>query len=477
MPADELTADQAGFDELRRAVHTRSEGFLADLEEWLRIPSVSADPAHAADVVRSAEWLAAALRRTGFPTVEIWPTPGHPAVFAEWPADRDDAPTVLVYGHHDVQPPGDPQLWSVPAFEPARRGEELFGRGSADDKGQVAFHLLAIDALRAVNGSCAPPVRLLVLVEGEEEIGSPNFRDLLERQRHRLSCDTVVVSDTPMYARDVPSICTGMRGLVYAQIDLHGPDVELHSGSFGGAVPNPATVLARLLAGLHDSDGRVTLPGFYDRVEPPTERERELYARLPFSESAFLDTAASRATAGERGFTTLERIWTRPTCEVNGLWGGYTGPGQKTVVPTDAHAKISFRLVHDQRPAEVAASLREVVTRAVPPGIEARVTVLGDGVRPSRTPLDAPALLAAVRALERVYGREIAYTREGGSGPEADLAEVLDAPVVFLGVGLPEDRIHAPDERVLIPQLLAGAEAAARLWGELAGPIAASSPR
>jgi acetylornithine deacetylase/succinyl-diaminopimelate desuccinylase-like protein len=259
-----------------------------------------------------------------------------------------------------------------------------------------------------------------------------------------------------------------MRGMIDCQIDLHGPDSDLHSGSFGGAVPNPLHAMAALLAGLHDERNRVTLPGFYDDVRPLSERERELIARLPYDEAEWLGQAESRATFGEEGFSTLERVWARPTCEVHGLWGGYTGPGHKTIVPTDAHAKVSFRLVADQEPLIVQKQMDDYVAAAVPPGIEARVEWFGDGVRPCLTPLDHPALQATARAMSRAFDKEVLYTREGGSGPEADLADVLAAPVVFLGVGLPEDRIHAPNERVVFPLLLTGAEAAAYLWDELA---------
>jgi acetylornithine deacetylase/succinyl-diaminopimelate desuccinylase-like protein len=453
-------------------VQAHRDEFLADLVDWLRIPSISADPDRADDVRRSAEWLVDALRRTGFPTVEIWPTgpdgSGAPAVFAEWPAASADAPTVVVYGHHDVQPVDPEELWETAPFEPQLRGDELVGRGGADDKGQVAFHLLGLRALLETTGAAAPPVTLRFLVEGEEESGSPNFRALLEERRARLDCDVVVVSDTGMWGRETPTICTGMRGMIDCQIDLHGPDIDLHSGSFGGAVPNPLDAMAGLLAGLHDEGRRVALPRFYDDVRPLSDRERELIAALPYDEAEWLDTAASRAAYGEKGYSTLERVWARPTCEVHGMWGGYTGPGHKTIVPTDAHAKVSFRLVADQEPAVVRKAMDDYVGRAVPPGIEATVQWFGDGVRPCLTDLDEPALQATTRAMERAFGTQVLYTREGGSGPEADLADVLDAPVVFLGVGLPDDRIHAPNERVVFPLLLTGATAAAYLWQELA---------
>jgi acetylornithine deacetylase/succinyl-diaminopimelate desuccinylase-like protein len=444
----------------------------ADLDTWLRIPSISADPARAGDVRRNAEWLAAALRRTGFPTVEIWETPGAPAVFADWPADEPDATVVTVYGHHDVQPVDPEALWERPPFEPTIVGDELFARGASDDKGQLLFHLLGLRAHLAATGRTSPAVHLKFLVEGEEESGSPHFAALLEERRDRLACDVVVVTDTGMFGRDTPSICTGMRGLADGEIHLHGPDVDLHSGSFGGAVPNPLTVMARLLAALHDDNGVVQIPGFYDDVVPLTARERESFAALPFDEREFVHgPAQSRATAGEAGYTTLERIWGRPTAEVNGMWGGYTGPGHKTIVPSDAYAKVSFRLVVDQDPEKVQLALAEFVQAHVPPGISAEVEFFG-GVRPCLSPLNDPATEAVVRAVSRAFDTDVLLTREGGSGPEADLAEVLEAPLVFLGVGLDEDRIHAPNERVSLPMLYKGAEAAAYLWSELAGPRA-----
>jgi len=271
-----------------------------------------------------------------------------------------------------------------------------------------------------------------------------------------------------MWDRETPTICTGMRGMIECDISLHGPDIDLHSGSFGGAVPNPLDVMAGLLAGLHDGERRVTLPGFYDDVRTLSDRERELIARLPYDDGEWLATAASRASYGEAGYSTLERVWARPTCEVNGMWGGYMGPGGKTIVPSDAHAKVSFRIVADQDPLTVKKLFDDYVAASIPAGITATVDWHSDGVRPCLTPLDEPALLAATRAMARAFDREVLYTREGGSGPEADLADVLDAPVVFLGVGLPDDRIHAPNERAVFPLLLTGAEAAAYLWDELA---------
>jgi len=453
---------------VRAHVEQTASAFLDRLGEWLRIPSISGDPADASDVRASAEWLAAELRAHGFPVAEVWETAGHPAVFAEWPSDDATAPTVVVYGHHDVQPVDPVELWDTPPFTPAGDGDVLRGRGTADDKGQVLMHLLGLQAHLAATGRTSPAVHLKVVVEGEEESGSPHFAALLREHRDRLAGDVVVVSDTGMWSREVPSVCTGMRGLVDGQVDVRGSAGDLHSGSFGGAVPNPLTELARVLGRLHDDEGRVTIPGFYADVRALDERERELFARLPFDESQFLTDAQSGATKGEAGYTTLERLWARPTAEVNGIWGGYTGPGHKTIVPAEAHAKVSFRLVADQDPARVMGRFRAWLVEQFPPGIEVELQAFGDGVRPCLTPLDHPVLQAVTRSMSRAFGVEALYTREGGSGPEADLAEVLAVPVVFLGVGLPDDRIHAPNEKVDVPLLLKGAEAVAYLWADLA---------
>ena len=465
----EVTTGYGLVMDVREYVESNAPAFFGALKQWLTIPSISADPAHHPDVRRSAEWLIAHLRSAGFPVAEVWETDeGLPAVFAEWPAADPDAPVALIYGHHDVQPVEPLDEWISPPFEPIERDGRLLARGASDDKGQVLFHTLGIRAGLAATGQTAPPVTLKLLIEGEEESGSPHFAALLRRERERLGCDVIVVSDTTMWAADVPSMCTSMRGLAETEVTLSGPSRDLHSGSFGGGVPNPLHAMASLLAGLHDADGRITVPGFYDKVLPLSTHERDLLALLPFDEKQWLAEAGdSSATAGEKGFSTLERIWARPTAEINGMWGGHTGPGGKTIIPKGAHAKVTFRLVADQDPVDVAAAFKEYVLASTPPGLTATVLIRG-GVRPCRSPIDSPAVLAGHRAMEHAFGREVLFTKEGGSGPEADLADILGAPLVFIAVGLDSDRIHAPNESIDMSLLLRGAEASAYLWQELA---------
>jgi acetylornithine deacetylase/succinyl-diaminopimelate desuccinylase-like protein len=453
---------------VRTYIQQHRAAFLDDLAEWLRIPSVSAQPEHDGDVRRSAEWLAGKLSETGFPVAEIWPTPGAPAVYAEWPSGDPDAPTVLVYGHHDVQPAAREDGWNTDPFEPLIADGRMYGRGAADDKGQVFFHTLGVRAHLAATGRTAPAVNLKLLIEGEEESGSPHFRALVEQQAHRLAADAVIVSDTGMWSKTTPTVCTGMRGLADCEITLHGPDQDIHSGSFGGAVPNPATVAARLVAALHDENEQVTIPGFYEGVAPLTDEERELFAELPFDEETWLRTAKSHGTLGEAGYSTLERVWARPTAELNGIGGGYHGPGGKTIIPSSAQLKLSFRLVAGQEPDKIERAVTDWVDSRVPAGIRHEI-VFGAATRPCLTPLDHPALRSVVRAMGRAFdGHKIRFTREGGSGPAADLQDVLAAPVLFLGISVPSDGWHAPNEKVELELLLKGVETTAHLWDDMA---------
>jgi acetylornithine deacetylase/succinyl-diaminopimelate desuccinylase-like protein len=448
-----------------RALAARREEGLAGLAAFLSIPSVSALPAHAGDVRRAAGFLAEAFREAGATEVAVWETGGHPAVYAAW-LGAPGRPTALVYGHYDVQPPDPEDRWTSPPFQPTVRGGRLYARGASDDKGQVWMHVEVLRALvRAAGG---PPLNLKFLVEGEEEVGSRSLPALVARERERLRADAVVISDSAFLAPGVPALPHGLRGLALLEVTVRGAHRDLHSGEYGGAVPNPLHVLAELVAGLHDRTGRVAVPGFYDDVRPPTPAEREVLARLPVDFEAALRGLGVPASYGEPGYTALERTTLRPTLEVNGLWGGFTGEGSKTVIPSEAHAKISCRLVPDQDPARVLACVRDDLFRRCPRHVELEVR-LGGGHPATVVPPDAPVLAAASRALERAFGRPAVVTRMGGSiGVVPALTQELGAPVAFVGFGLPEDAIHAPDESFDLGQYERGMRALVALWEELA---------
>ena len=374
---------------------------------------------------------------------------------------------MLVYGHHDVQPVDPLAEWRSPPFEPVIVDGECLARGAIDDKGQVLYQIEAARGLLAENGRL--PVNLKFLIEGEEEVGSPNFERLLVAEQARLATDVVVVSDTGMIAPETPSSTVGMRGLVAFDVTLRTATTDLHSGMWGGTVPNAALLTARLAAALHDEQGRVTLPGFYDTVRELGPTEKASLAAQPFDEASFRAAAGGVPyLEGEAGYTPLERIGVRPTAEVVGLHSGYGGPGMKTIVPATGGFKVAFRLVPDQTPAAVSAAFRAWLAERLPPGVETAITQEG-GVAPALTPVDHPAMGALVHAIERVWGRSPLYTREGGSGPEEALGRALEAPVLFLGVGLPGDRIHAPNERMVMDQFWKGLLAAGELLIELGG--------
>ncbi len=445
-------------------LESNRDRILEELFDWLRIPSISAQPEHHDDVRRSAEWLAGTMKAAGLETVSILETQGAPAVYGEWCHAGPAAPTALVYGHHDVQPVDPLDLWTSPPFEPVVVEGECLARGAIDDKGQVLYQVEAARGLLSETGRL--PVNLKLLVEGEEESGSPHFEALLRAEAERLACDLVVVSDTGMWAPDVPSACIGMRGLAAFDLTVRTGTIDLHSGQYGGGVPNPAHILARLVANLHDGEGRVAIPGFYDDVRPLSQSEQASLAALPFDEEEWRLAAGVGALTGEAGRTTLERISTRPTCDVTGLTVGYGGPGSKTIVPAQGNAKVTFRLVPDQDPGKVEEAFRAWVASQVPPATEVEVESHG-GVAPALTPVDHPAMGALSRAIEAVWGKAPLLTREGGSGPEEALSRVLSAPLLFLGVGLPGDRIHAPNERMVMGQFWKGLLAAGELWREL----------
>lgn len=448
---------------LSQFVERERESVLDRLDAWLRIPSISGDPGHASDVRDSAQWCADRMVSLGLEHVRLLETDGHPSAYGDW-LHAADAPTVVVYGHHDVQPVEPLDEWVSPPFEPTVRDGQLFARGAVDDKGQVLYHLEALRGLFAL-GDDRLPVNVKLLVEGEEEVGSPHFESLLQRERDLLVCDAVVVSDTGMLSSDTPSMCTGMRGLVVVEVELRTAPSDLHSGSYGGAVPNAAHAAAAVIAALHDEAHRVTIPGFYDRVRELTPAERDALARVPWDDAAFKLEAGVSALEGESGRSTLERIWARPTAEIIGLESGWS-PGVRTIVPAVARFRLGCRLVADQQPDEIRELCERWVRDRLPPGVDAHFIRHG-AVAPARTPLDHPAVAAAATAIERVWGRPPLYTREGGSGPEEALGRVLDAPVVFLGVGLPDDGIHGPNERIVLDQLWRGVLAAGELWREM----------
>jgi acetylornithine deacetylase/succinyl-diaminopimelate desuccinylase-like protein len=435
------------------------------LIEYVRIPSISSSPEHKHEVRRCGEWTVREMERIGLSNGQLLETGGHPAAYAEW-LEAPGAPTVVVYGHYDVQPVDPLELWDSPPFEPAIRDGELYGRGTVDDKGQVLMHWAAIEALLQTEGRL--PVNLKFLVEGEEEIGSPNLDAFIENHLDLLKADVAVISDTAMYGRGTPSLCYGLRGLAYFQIDVQGPNSDLHSGSFGGAVANPCNALADMLARLKDAHGRVLIPGFYDDVRPLSAEERTELAKLPFDEAAYRTEIGVDALTGEEGYSPLERLWARPTLDVNGMWGGYQGPGAKTIIPAEAHAKVSCRLVPDQDPAVIAQLFERYLRDIAPPGVRVSVQNLHGG-RPSITPIDHPATLAAKRALQRAFQKEVVFMREGGSIPVvATFDSLLHVPTVLLGVGLPDEHAHAPNERLNLDNFYRGVLAAGYLWQELA---------
>jgi acetylornithine deacetylase/succinyl-diaminopimelate desuccinylase-like protein len=455
-------------------VRAEADALVAELSDWCAIPSVSSDPDHAADVRRSAEHLAGLMEAAGLDTEVLAADGGQPAVYAEWLGAGMDAPTITIYGHHDVQPADPLEQWTTPPFEPTVRDGCLHARGASDDKGQIHFQVSAIRHLLAADGRL--PVNVKFFVEGEEESGSPTIDAFLGEHAKRLACDLVLVSDTGMVAEDVPSLVTAMRGLVYLQVDLRTAPADLHSGSFGGAVPNAVAELVALLAGLKDADGRIAIEGWYDDVVELTDEERANFAALPFDPEELKAVTGVGALVGEAGFTPLERMSGRPTADVNGIWGGFTGVGSKTIIPAEAHAKVSFRLVADQDPAKLEPLFERWVRDHVPAHVEVTVRSFG-GVKPARTPLDHPGNRAVAKAVARAFGKEPLFTREGGSGPERALSDALGAACVYLGVMLPEDRIHAPNERLLLANYYRGVRAAAYALEELAQPEVAAALR
>lgn len=447
-------------------LHAGREQAVATLHELLSIPSVSTDADAAPDVQRCAAWVANHCTAIGMPTVRVIETPGHPIVYAEDCSAGPERPTVLFYGHYDVQPVDPLNLWTNPPFSPTIRDNKVYARGATDDKGQVLLHLVALNALRAVHGSL--PVNVKVLIEGEEEIGSPNLAPFVQQHADMLACDCVVVSDTSMFAPGQPSIVYGLRGLAYMQIDVTGPNRDLHSGSYGGAVHNPINALTQIIAKLKDEQGRIQIPGFYDDVLDLTVEERSDLASLGHSDDSLKRDVGVDHLFGEAGYTSIERLGARPTMDCNGILGGFTGEGAKTVLPSKSMAKISMRLVPHQRTADISAKFIDYVTSIAPKGVTVQVTDL-HGADPVLVPRSTPAIDAAVTALSETYNAPCRFTREGGSIPVVLLFDtVLKAPTVLMGFGLNNENAHSPDEHFDLDNFHRGAEATVRFYMHLA---------
>ncbi|BDE05095.1 hypothetical protein WPS_03710 [Vulcanimicrobium alpinum] len=452
-------------DALVEHVRANRARYLDELRAWIAIPSISAQPAHAGDVRRSAEHAVARMRAAGLTDAEVLETGGHPVAYGAW-LGAPGAPTILIYGHHDVQPDDPIALWTSPPFDAQVRDGKLYGRGAVDDKGQCLMHLAAIEAHLRVNGKL--PLNVKVVIEGEEEVSSAHFESFLAREKERLACDCVVVSDTAVFAEDVPSLTTSLRGLVGWEITVHGPATDLHSGYYGGIVKNPLEALAQMLAALKDAHGRVVVPGFYDGVRELSPAERAEIAALPFDPAKEAAALGVPELSGESVRLPLERMWMRPTLEINGMYGGYQGDGSKTIIPSYAKAKLTSRLVPHQDPHAVRHAVTTFLKRVAPKGVTVEIEEHGD-VRAVETSRDHPAVAAAARAMELGFGKPPVFIGTGGTiGPVSSFDRILHLPQVLIGVGLPDDAIHAPNERFDLGQFYGGIETMTYLYDELA---------
>lgn len=451
------------MEQVVKYLDENADRFVEDLKELLRIPSVSADSVYKADVRRAAEYVRSQLAAAGLET-ELHETAGHPIVCGQW-LGAEGQPTALVYGHYDVQPPDPLDEWETPPFDPDVRDGKIFARGATDDKGQMLTHIKSVEAWMKQHGRL--PINIKFVIEGEEEVGGENLDNFLKEHREELACDIVVVSDTSQYAPGQPAITYGLRGNFGAEVTLRGPKQDLHSGMFGGSVANPANALARMVAALHDHQGRVQIPGFYDDVQPLTEEEREQFAKLPFDERSFLEKLGLDAPFGEEGFSTLERRWARPTCDINGLFSGYTGEGPKTIVPAKAMAKISCRLVPNQDPEKLLDALHEFLKSQLPPGLRMEFKRFQGG--PGLVfATDSPFMQAARKAIEFSFGTPPVMIREGGSIPVVSaFREILGVDTLLLGWGQDTDNLHSPNEHFSLADFQRGIKASAALWQEL----------
>lgn len=450
--------------QLAQYIESKRDEHLNELFDFLRIPSVSTKSEHKPDIERAANWVAEKLRAAGMQRVELLSVGGHPVVYGEW-LGAPGKPTVLFYGHYDVQPAEPLELWTSPPFEPTVRDGNLFARGTADDKGQIHIHFKAIESLMKIHGRL--PVNIKMMIEGEEEVGSKNLWNFVERYRDRLKADALVVSDTSMLAPGVPSVTYGLRGLNYYQIELTGAAQDLHSGVFGGPAPNPLRVLCELFSKLHDKNNRVAVPGFYKDVRPLSAKERKALKKLPWSEKAFRKTVGAPALVPEKGVSIVEQLWTRPTLELNGLWGGYIGEGAKTVIPAKAWAKFSTRLVPDQEPAKIAKLVEKHIRKLLPKTVTMKFELLSSG-KPWVAPFDHPYFQAAQRALERGFGKKAVFIREGGSIPfVTQMRDTFGVPCILIGFGLPDENAHAPDEHIRLENYFGGIKSIAYFYEEM----------
>jgi acetylornithine deacetylase/succinyl-diaminopimelate desuccinylase-like protein len=445
---------------------SHQDQFLAELREFLSIPSISAQPKHKGDMERAAKWLANHLKRIGLADAKAFPTSGHPIVTGEWMGAGPRKPTLLIYGHYDVQPPEPFDLWKTQPFRPTVRGDNLYARGASDDKGQVFAHIKMVESYLRTEGHL--PVNVKFLIEGEEEVGGPSLTPFIESHKRQLACKVALISDSSMPSPSQPAITYGLRGICYMQVELEGPDHDLHSGSFGGAVYNPIQALAEMIAKMKDAKGHITIPGFYDKVRAVSNEERRAINNVPFDQAEFCRDAGVSSMWGEVGYTIPEQIGIRPTLECNGIWGGYMSEGSKTVLPSKAYAKISMRLVPDQTPEEIAHLFSDYVRRVAPPQVKVTIQNLHGGL-PALIDRDIPEMQAASAALERAFGAKPVFMRDGGSVPVvAAFKSILGAPTIMIGLGLPDDNLHSPNEKFYLPNFYKGIDASIHFLDELA---------
>jgi len=438
--------------------------YFQELREFCAIPSVSTRSEHKGDIQRCAEWVANQMKSIGLENVRVFPTAGHPIVYGDW-LHAPGKPTLLFYGHYDVQPAEPLALWQSPPWKLTLRNGDLYARGVVDDKGQVLMHFKALEAFMKMQRQL--PVNVKFIIEGEEEVGSENIYKFIHREKDLLTCDGLLVSDTTMLGKGIPSVCYGLRGLCYFEVEITGPTTDLHSGSFGGAVPNPINILCEMMAKLHDKDGRVAIPGFYQDVRPLTRTERKELKALPFSEKRFQQTTGARQLVGEKGCSTVERIWARPTLDINGIYGGYTGEGAKTVIGSTATAKFSTRLVADQDPATISKLVRKHIERLAPKSVSIKFTIHSEGDA-WLAPFDHPLVQAGKRALEKGFGKKAVFIREGGSIPlVAMMHNEFKRPCILLGYGLPNENAHAPNERLNLENFQKGILSLAYYYDEV----------